>query len=1146
MNKTLIDRKKITRGFRALNITQFQGALSDNIFKLLVTYFLIDSATALNAGVANVQLTSQVTAFASIMFAVPFVIFAGIFGAINDRFSKQRIAMLCKYLEVAIMAIASLAFLSGNAFFLWTVLFLMGTHSALFGPAKYGILPEILPETRLSWGNGVIQGATMVAATLGTVLAGQLYESLTAADALPSASLILIALAIVGVIASHHITRPEAANPNQPLTLNPFVGMREHFRAFRADRWLLLTVIGYTYFWAIAAFIMQNLLAFGGVSLGVGEDQISYLLGATSIGIALGAVGAGYVSRGKIEVGLIPLGALGMTLFSCLLAVNGLSFNTCLLLLAGLGFFGGIFDVPLIATLQNRSPKHMRGGIMATANMLTWLGILAASGLYFALGAMNVSPRIVFLIAGVMSLGVGIYICLLLPVFVLRLILWVLANTLYRLRVIGRSNIPEHGGGLLIANHTSFLDALVIIASIDRPVRFIMYQGIYEVPWIKPLARLMGAIPVTPGGGPREVVQSLRNATEAIEHGELVCIFAEGQITRTGQMLPFRRGFERIMKGVDAPIIPVYIDQIWGSIFSFAEGRFFWKWPRRIPFHIAIAYGPALPPTANAYDVRSAIQELGTEAYCKRMEGNRLLHREFFRIARRHPLRMAVADLRSGKLSYAKTLIGSVVLARKLHALLGPEKLIGVLLPQGVGCTLVNIALPLMGKVPVNLNYTASKSAIANSAEQCGMKQVITARAFLEIMPVDVPGEAIYVEDILKTVEKKDRIRAAALGFLCPIKRLERMLGAPDNRTCDELATVIFSSGSEGEPKGIMLSHYNVLSNIESAIQVFPHKKWDVIVGMLPIFHSFGYTGTLWVPLTQELSVIFHPNPLEARQIGELIEKYKGKILFSTSTFLQNFIRRCNAKQLSTLEYIVTGAEKLAPRVRDAFKEKFGVEPLEGYGTTECAPIVSLNLPDFRAPGFYQKGTKRGSIGHPIPGISVRIVDPDSREVLQNGEAGVLQVKGPNIMQGYLHQREKTDAVLQNGWYETGDIATIDEEGFITITDRLARFSKIAGEMVSHTKIEDELHRVIDQAERMLAVAGVPDPMKGERLVVLHTLTDELFDELMTKLDETGLPNLWIPKAKAYYKVEQIPILGTGKMDLKAVKNLAKQLDIGE
>ncbi len=1138
-------RDQYRPGFWALMATQAQGAFSDNVFKFLLIFFLVKYGGFVTATVTEEEAASTITSMATFLFSLPFILLPGIAGALADRYSKRKVMIGVKVFEIGIMALGGLALLAHNPAFLWVLLVLMAVHSTFFGPCKYGILPEMLPEEKLSWGNGMVQMATMVAVIAGTGLAGPLFHWLDGMDSVHYASVILVALAVGGTFSARGISRVAAANPSQPIPLNPYYGMLPHIRAFMADRWLFLTVIGYVYFWFVAALLNMNILVYG-ESLHLDETQTSIMLAFIGLGIGSGAAATGYLSRGKIEVGLIPLGALGMTVFSGLLALDLFNFQGSLVLLLGLGFFGGMFDVPLASTLQHRAPEKMRGGIMATANMLTFVGMAVASMLFYGLGQLGVSPRGIFLLTAVMTFVMGIYICFTIPVFVVRLGLWFLGNTLYRLRIINRHHVPEQGGGLLVSNHSSFLDALVVLAAIDRPVRFLMYQPIYEVPWIKPLAKMMGAIPVMPGGGPREVVNSLRTATEAIRNGDLVCIFAEGQITRTGQMLPFRRGFEKIMKGLDAPIIPVFIDQVWGSVFSFAGGRFFWKWPRRFPFPITIGFGGPMPSTTSAYELRQSIQQVGTEAYATRKMRAELLHRAFIQQARRHPRMLCVADGRSGALPYWKTLAGAIVLAQKLKPLLGPEEMVGVLLPQSVGGALVNIALPLMGKVPVNLNYTGSNDALMAAARQCGMKQIVTARAFLEQVPVQPPGETLFVDDILPTVTPRDRIKALLIGLFMPVKRIERMLGAPANRTRDELATVIFSSGSEGEPKGIMLTHFNVMSNIEAAIQVFPHKKGDVIVGMLPFFHSFGYTGTLWVVLTQKLSGVYHPNPLDARAIGELIQKYKGKILFSTSTFLHGFIRRCSAAQLSTLEHIVTGAEKLSPRVRDAFKEKFGAEPLEGYGTTECAPIVSLNLPDFRAPGLYQRGLKRGSIGHPLPGISVKIIDPDTREILQNGDAGLLLVKGPNVMKGYLGNPDKTAEVLRDGWYETGDMATIDEDGFITITDRLSRFSKIGGEMISHTIVEESLLKLLDESERVLAVAGVPDEHKGERLVVLHTMSDDRFDELLGKLDETGLPNLWVPKAKAFYKVDAIPLLGTGKMDLKAVKTLARQLDIGE
>jgi len=361
-----------------------------------------------------------------------------------------------------------------------------------------------------------------------------------------------------------------------------------------------------------------------------------------------------------------------------------------------------------------------------------------------------------------------------------------------------------------------------------------------------------------------------------------------------------------------------------------------------------------------------------------------------------------------------------------------------------------------------------------------------------------------------------------------PCSGIEWMLGAPRDRTDQDLAAIIFSSGSEGEPKGVMLTHRNIASNIEGTMQVFPYELQDCFVGMLPFFHSLGFMATIWAPLTKGLRVVYHPNPLEPHVIGNLIQKHQCSYLMATPTLLQNFIRRCTPKQMSSLKHIVCGAEKLTDRVREACKEKFGIEPVEGYGVTECAPIVSLNVPNLRIPGFFQRGTKPGTVGHPIPGVRVKTVEPGAGNATAINEAGMVWVKGPNVMQGYLNKPEKTAEVLQDGWYNTGDMGFIDEEGFLTITGRLSRFSKIGGEMVPHG------------AEQALAVVGVPDEKKGERLIVLHTLSTDLVEQLQAKLKDSALPRLWIPARDAYRRIDSIPMLGAGKIDLSSLRELAE------
>jgi acyl-[acyl-carrier-protein]-phospholipid O-acyltransferase/long-chain-fatty-acid--[acyl-carrier-protein] ligase len=381
----------------------------------------------------------------------------------------------------------------------------------------------------------------------------------------------------------------------------------------------------------------------------------------------------------------------------------------------------------------------------------------------------------------------------------------------------------------------------------------------------------------------------------------------------------------------------------------------------------------------------------------------------------------------------------------------------------------------------------------------------------------------------------------------------------------DDLATVIFSSGSTGDPKGVMLSHYNLGSNVEQLEQVFGLNQHDRLLGILPFFHSFGFMGTLSLPAMLGVGVAYHPNPLDAKTIGPLVRDYKLTFLLATPTFLQIYMRGCAAEDFGSLRVVMTGAEKLPDRLSAAFEEQFGIRPLEGYGCTECSPAVAVNTLDFRSAGFRQIGGKRGKIGHPLPGVSIRIVDPQTMEPIPFGQPGLMLVKGPNVMQGYLGRPEKSAEVLIDGetltrpsghplpsdergagsegsWYITGDIAAIDEDGFLQITDRLSRFSKIGGEMVPHIKVEEKLHELAASTEQTFVVAGVPDEKKGERLIVLHKLPSEKLQPVLEKLGQSDLPNLWKPRADQFFFVEAFPYLVTGKLDLRRIKDLAAQL----
>jgi acyl-[acyl-carrier-protein]-phospholipid O-acyltransferase/long-chain-fatty-acid--[acyl-carrier-protein] ligase len=685
-------------------------------------------------------------------------------------------------------------------------------------------------------------------------------------------------------------------------------------------------------------------------------------------------------------------------------------------------------------------------------------------------------------------------------------------------------------------------DAVLLIASIDRPIRFLMFRGSYEHPLVKPFAKIMGVIPIASDQGPREMLHSLRLATEALKNGEVVCIFPEGQMTRIGQMMPFRRGMERIIKGVDVPIIPVNLDGVWGSIFSFSGGRFLWKFPRRIPYPVRITFGKPLPPTTSSQEVRRVVQDLGAEAFARRKKHMHTLPETFAYTARRHPLRFAMADGQRPKVKYFAALVGTIVLARRLRKRWQGQEMVGVLLPPSVPGALVNFAAMLMGKVPVNLNYTVSNETLASCAAQCNLKTVITARVFLEKVKIQPPGEVIFIEDVAKDTGFGERLGAALAACFLPAGLLAKFAGCERRATLDDIATIIFSSGSTGEPKGVVLTHYNVASNVEQLNQVFMLHADDRILGILPFFHSFGFTGTLCLPAATGIGVVFHPNPLDSRVIGALVNKYAVTMLLATPTFLNAYTRRCAPEDFGSLRFVMAGAEKLPERISQAFEDHFGIRPHEGYGCTECSPAVTVNTIDFRAASFRQVGAKRGSIGHPLPGIAVKIVDPDTLQPVEANEPGLLLVRGPNVMRGYLNKPEKTADVLRDGWYNTGDIARMDEEGFLRITDRLSRFSKIGGEMVPHIKVEDLLQELAGATEQSFVVTAIPDEKKGERLVVLHTLDEERLQECLEKLGKSELPALWRPRPDHFVRIEKLPYLGTGKLDLRKARELAVEM----
>jgi acyl-[acyl-carrier-protein]-phospholipid O-acyltransferase / long-chain-fatty-acid--[acyl-carrier-protein] ligase len=1125
------------RGFWSLIATQFQTGFNDNGLKFFVIYIVV----SMNFPEGRRDFLVLVVGG---LFALPFILFSMTGGYLADRFSKRSVTIGTKVLEIAVMAFFIASLVLRNLPMECAGVFLISMEGALFGPSKYGLLPELLPEAKLSWGNGIIELGTFLSSVLAMMAAGMLADRFRGREFI--AGYCLLAFTFFGLATSFGISRVSAADPTRKFRWNPIGDLWTEIKRIRTDKVLTWAVLGNTYLFFLAALLQFAIIIYGKYVLLIDDTHTSYLQAAVGIGIGLGSAAAGYLSAGKIEYGLIPLGAVGMTVFGAVLYTPGLTLWSSATHLALLGFFGGLFAVPLGALIQHRPRPEQKGGVIAAANLLSFVGIFVAAGAYYFFSRfLHQSARGIFLDGAILTLLTTAYTVWLLPDSLVRFVLWLATVTVYRIRVEGRENVPESGGALFVCNHMSFVDGLLLIASIDRPIRFLLYKPIYDLPYVKPFAKLIGVIPISSEQRPREMIHSLREATNAIKNGDIVCIFAEGQITRIGQLLPFRRGMERIMKGVEAPIVPVSLDGVWGSIFSFERGRFLWKLPRSIPYPVTISFGKQMSPATPPFEVRRAVQQMQTEAYAHRRARMRTLHRSLIHTAHRHPLRFAMGDKRRPAMKWGGALLSSIFLARRLRETWRGQEMVGILLPPSVPGALVNYAATLSGKVPVNLNYTASDESLASCAAQCRLETVITTKQLLDRIPLKVPGKTVLLEEIAAGHSFGERLIALLFWFF-PAGALEKILSSGKTKTLDDLATVIFSSGSTGEPKGVMLTHYNIASNVEQVGQTFMLDSHDRLLGVLPFFHSFGFTVTLWLPAALGVGVVYHPSPLDLAAISEIVRDYRVTFLMATPTFLQAYARRCSPEDFGSLQYVVVGAEKLPERLALAFEDRFGIKPLEGYGATECAPVVSVNTRDFRAPGFRQVGGKRGRIGHPLPGISVRIVDPDTHEPVAAGSPGLLLVKGPNVMKGYLGKPEKTAEVLQDGWYVTGDIAAEDEDGFLAITDRLSRFSKIGGEMVPHIKVEEKLHELAGVTDQRFVVTAVPDGKKGERLVVLHTLPPDQLKDVLERLGESGLPNLWIPRPNQFFAVEELPHLGTGKLDLRKIKEIALEFSPAE
>jgi acyl-[acyl-carrier-protein]-phospholipid O-acyltransferase/long-chain-fatty-acid--[acyl-carrier-protein] ligase len=717
-----------------------------------------------------------------------------------------------------------------------------------------------------------------------------------------------------------------------------------------------------------------------------------------------------------------------------------------------------------------------------------------------------------------------------------------IARCLYRVTTLGAERLPE-GGALLVANHLSYVDVIVLQLSCPRPIRFVGHEWLPRVSWFfNWVYRLSGTIPVSPDNA----LATTRRVVEALKRGEYVLIFPEGAISRTGQLMKIERGFELMARKAGVPVVPVFHDGLWGSVFSYSEKRYLFKWPRVMRTAVCVAWGEPIPAAeADAVRVRRALLDLGHDAFNERPQLRRHLGREVVRALCRRPRHVEIVDRTAARREITAAQLVGVASALGLHLRRTvAEKRVGIVLPPGAGSTIANLAALVAGRTPVNLNFTAGRAALESSLRTGGIRTVIAADALRAKLP-DFPWPE-DTRDLAATIQAAGGKRAILpwllAAWVLPNQLTAALLRLPKRGDRDE-AGVLFTSGSAGEPKGVVLSHRNVLANCWqlSSLSILPAEA--VMLGCLPIFHSFGFSATVWYPLLRGCRVVTVPSPLDTRKIIDALREENCTVWVAAPTFARPVLKKAERRDLRSLEVLVTGAEKLPEDLAEFCREKFHLEILQGYGLTETSPVVGVNQPDpppAAETNTHQPGGRAGSIGRLLPGITARIVEPDSFAPLPETRTGLVLFRGANVFAGYLNQPEKTAAAFHDGWFVTGDLGRFDEDGFLHIEGRLSRFSKIGGEMVPHGTVEQKIIEAfgLEGAEGYVVfVAGVPDPAKGEQLVLLTTRPEVTADALRDRLAAAGVANLWIPKVVK--KVDAIPVLGTGKLDLKAAKALA-------
>ncbi len=1116
-----------SRRFLPLFLTQMLGALNDNLFKNAFALLVI-------FGVG--QGGPELVAIAGGVFILPYALFSAAAGGLADRFDKARLIRLTKLFELLLMAGAAVALATANVPALLAVLFGLGVQATFFGPLKYGILPDHLDRTELLRGNGLIEAGTFAAILVGTIAGGVLIGLPQGARITGACGLVF---ALAGLAASWRVPpAPPAARP--AIDWNILRATIALLRDARANRAVWLSILGLSWFWTLGATFLAEFPVLAQHDLGAGNGVVTLMLACFAIGIGLGSVAAGRLLHGAVSARHVPFAALAISLFALLFAwclwpvtpafgwhgipalltrPRGALAMFCLLATAA---SGGVFSVPLYALIQERAGAAHRARMIAANNVANAVGMVLGAGVLAGLAALLSAPAIIA-IAALLNLAVAVLVCGLLPKDVALTLCGIYFRLLHGVALRGVENLPPAGTACVITpNHQSFLDGCLLACVLPGEPVFAVDRAITLQWWARPFLAPVDVLPVDPANP-----YAVREMVRVVQGGRKLVIFPEGRITRTGGLMKMYDGAGLVAERAGVMVVPVRIEGLQFSPFSRMRGKLRLRWFPRLSVTVlppvTLAVDPGLQGHARRRALGLGLEDAMVGAEFATRPIDRTLFAALLDAAAMHGMGAHILDdAQAAPLTYRRLLLGAVVLGRRLAAFTEPGEIVGLMLPNASGALVTFMALQAEARVPAMLNHSAGADAMAAACAAAGIRRVLTSRAFVE---------AAKLEPALARLERDCRITwlddaRAGIGKLATLRGMLDLRGAWRRPGAGappaSPAVVLFTSGSEGAPKGVVLSHRNILANCAQIAAVVDFSPADRVLNAMPMFHAFGLTGGTLLPLLNGVPNFLYPSPLHYRTIPELAYAINATIAFGTDTFLAGWARFAHAYDLRAMRVIFAGAERVREETRRLYADRFGVRVLEGYGATETSPVLALNTPMHNRPG---------SVGRLLPGIEARL-----EPVPGIAQGGRLLVRGPNVMLGYLlASAPGALEAPEDGWYDTGDIVEIDADRFVTISGRAKRFAKIGGEMVSMAAAEQLATALWPEA--MHAVVSLADARKGETLLLLTTQPDATASALLAAARAQGIAEIMLPRAVRIIK--KLPLLGSGKIDYPASQHLA-------